>query len=262
VTLEGAEVVLRGGLTNDGRVVRVGDTVRRPARPTGPAAHALLDHLERAGFDGAPRHLGRDEQGREILSFVPGEVPVAPYPEWALGDRALVSVAELLRRYHEAAAGFDPTGHAWPRAVPAAFAGRLLCHNDLNLDNVVFAGSRAVGLIDFDLAAPGSAVWDLAGAVRLWAPLRAEPDVPEPLRGRALARLALFADAYGLPARERARLPAAVRAAHEWSYDVVRDAVGGGHAGFRAAWDGGGRDRAARTVRWLTANEGAMRRAL
>ena len=93
-----------GGITNAGRVSRVGDTVRRPRRPTSPATHALLDHLERVGFDGAPRFLGADEQGREVLSLIPGEAAMPPYAGWALTDEALVSVAELLRRYHDAAA--------------------------------------------------------------------------------------------------------------------------------------------------------------
>jgi hypothetical protein len=59
-------------------VVRVGDTVRRPAGPWTPAVHALLDHLHQVGFEGAPRALGVDERGREILTFVPG---VVAWPE-------------------------------------------------------------------------------------------------------------------------------------------------------------------------------------
>ncbi len=259
---EDAEVVFPGGLTNAGRVRRVGATVRRPDRPTLPATRALLDHLERVGFDGAPRHLGRDERGREVLSYVEGEVPDGPATAWALTDAVLISVAELLRRYHDAVASFDPSGHRWPRAVPAAFAGRLLCHNDPNLDNVVFRDGRAVALIDFDLAGPGSAVWEVAGAVRLWAPLREEQDVPEDLRGRALARLRLFADAYGLPTEDRARLPAAVRSAHAWGYDVIRRAVHDGHEVFGRAWEDGVRGRAERTARWLARHDAAMREVL
>jgi hypothetical protein len=257
-----AEVILDGGITNEGLVSRVGATVRRPARDTTPATRALLEHLERAGFEGAPRHLGVDEQGREVVTFVEGEVAIEPYPDWALADDALVSVAGLLRRYHEAVASFDASGHEWPRAVPSAFRGDLLCHNDPNLDNVVFSGGVAVGLIDFDLAGPGSAVWDVACAARLWAPLRDDRDLPPQLQGRALERLRLFADAYGLADDERARLPEAARRAHEWAYDVVREAVDDGHQSFGRLWDEGGRERAARTADWLAAQERAMRRAL
>jgi hypothetical protein len=69
----GNEVPLHGGNMSAG-VVRVDNTVRRPAGPWTPAVHALLAHLHDAGFDGAPRPLGIDEQGREVLDFVPGVV--------------------------------------------------------------------------------------------------------------------------------------------------------------------------------------------
>ena len=87
--LDEGEVLLSGGLTNAGLVTRVGDTVRRPWRPTSPSTWALFDHLERVGFDGAPRFLGIDERGREILSFIPGDAVVAPYQGWALTDAGI-----------------------------------------------------------------------------------------------------------------------------------------------------------------------------
>src|SRR4051812_23447990 len=99
-------------------VVRVGDTVRRPRRPTSPATAGLLAHLDRVGFDGAPRHLGYDERGREVLSYIPGEAATAPYAAWALTDDALVSVAALLRRFHDAMSTFAGDAYVWPRGVP------------------------------------------------------------------------------------------------------------------------------------------------
>ncbi|MGH3171034.1 MAG: hypothetical protein ACRDN0_34865 [Trebonia sp.] len=71
--MTGTEIPLPGGNMNGG-VVRVGDTVRRPAGPWTPAVHALLAHLHAVGFAGAPRPLGIDEHDREILTFVPGTV--------------------------------------------------------------------------------------------------------------------------------------------------------------------------------------------
>ena len=182
---------------------RVGDTVRRPVRAGSPSTWALLDHLERVGFDGAPRFLGVDDHGREILSFIPGEAAIEPYQHWALTDEALVSVAELLRRYHDAVASFDAAGRSWPDFVPAEFRDGLISHNDPNLDNIIFSGGVAVGLIDFDLASPGSAVWDVTCAARLWTPLRDERDAPGELRGRSLDRFRLFIDTYGLARRDR-----------------------------------------------------------
>lgn len=258
-----AEVPLSGGLTNAGRVSRIGATVRRPWRATSPATHALLAHLERVGFDGAPRSLGSDERGREVVSFIEGDVPVEPLPAWVFTDEALVSVADLLRRYHEAVAGFDHTTHSWPGSVPSLFRGELISHNDPNLDNVVFSRGRAVALIDFDLASPGSVVWDLACAARLWAPLRDERDTPPPVRGRSVQRLRTFVDAYGLPARERARVVDALLPAHDRSYEVVREAVAGAHPAFSRAWtEGGVRERAERARRWLLAHDRDLRTAL
>lgn len=262
MTDDGAEVRLHGGFTNAGRVSRVGDSVRRPWRPTSPATIALFDHLERAGFDGAPRFLGVDDGGREMLSYIPGEAVLEPYPAWALTDEALVGVAELLRRYHEAVASFDHSGHTWPQSVPGAFRDGVVSHNDPNLDNVIFAGGRAVALIDFDLASPGSAVWDVTCAARLWAPLRDEEDVPEQLRGRTLARLRTFVEAYGLPKRERARVVEAAVHTHDWCYAVVREAVAGGHVPFGRMWREGGEGRARRTRRWLASNGPQMLAAL
>jgi hypothetical protein len=256
------EVLLDGGLTNAGLVSRVGDTVRRPRRPTSASTWALLDHLERVGFDGAPRFLGVDDRGREILSFIPGEAAIEPYPEWALTDEALVSVAELLRRYHDAAASFDAAGLTWPDFAPAEFHDGLISHNDPNLDNVIFSGGVAVGLIDFDLASPGSAVWDVACAARLWAPLRDDRDVAPQLRGRALERLRLFIDAYGLPPRDRLRVVDAVIHTHERCYRVVGAAVADGHDAFGRMWREEGRARADRTRRWIASHRRDMRAVL
>lgn len=256
------EIPLLGGTANRGLVVRVGDTVRRPLRATSPAVHALLRHLESVGFDGAPRFLGIDVQGREVLSYVPGRAITAPYPDWALTDAALAGVADLLRRYHEAVAGFDPAPYTWAPSPPQPFSGGLLLHNDPNLDNVVFRAGRAVALIDFDLASPGPRVWDVAAAVRLWAPLRRDPDITDARRGRTSTRLRLFADAYGLDDAERAVLVEAVIANHDWLYEVVRHAAEAGHAAFAAHWLSGARERAARTRDWYVRSTAELRAAL
>lgn len=256
------EIPLHGGTANRGEVFRVGDTVRRPQQATGPAVHALLRHLADAGFDGAPRPLGRDEQGRDVLTFVEGAAVVEPYPSWALTDEALVSVAELLAAYHRAAAGFDPSRWSWGRTPPAPFAGGLVSHNDPNLDNVVFRDGRAVALIDFDLASPGSALWDVACAARLWVPMRPDRYVRDARRGRLRERLRLFADAYGLAAADRALLPEAALANHRWCYDTVRVAAARGHPAFSAYWTVRARLRAEACYRWIAEQQAALRSVL
>jgi aminoglycoside phosphotransferase (APT) family kinase protein len=259
---ETEEEPLLGGLTNTGLTMRVGDTVRRPLRPTSPATKAVLDHLKRAGFEGAPRYLGVDDSGREMLTYIEGRAPVEPHPEWALTDTALVSVAVLLRAYHEAVASFDPAPHDWPQAVPPTFNEGLISHNDPNLDNVIFDGGRAIALIDFDLASPGSAVWDVACCARLWAPLREPRDCPAPLRDRSLERLALFADAYGASIAQRAGIADALVHTHDWCYRIVRGAVLAGHEAFSRYWRAEGEARAGRTRRWLATHGPEIRQAL
>jgi hypothetical protein len=255
-------VELTGGTANRGLVVRVGDTVRRPQRPSSPSTAGLLAHLERIGFDGSPRYVGIDESGREVLTFVEGQAVTHPYPDWALTDEALASVALLLRRYHRAVAAFDPGGLPWPRPVPGPYLGSLVCHNDPNLDNVVFRDGVAVALIDFDLAGPGTAVWDVASAARLWAPLRADGDIDDDRRGRALARLRVFVDAYGLDRVDRTRLVDAVEATHAWSYDIVREGAAAGRRGYVQHWTPTVRARTMREQQWFTDNRDAMRAAL
>lgn len=245
------EHVLTGGTSNRGLVVRVGRTVRRPQTRASPAVHALLRHLQDQGFDGAPQHLGEDEHGREVLSFVEGDVPTAPYPDWALTDDALASAADLLRRYHRAVAGFDPAGRRWGSQVPAAYRGSLLGHNDPAPDNVVFRDGRAVALIDFDLASPGSVVWDLALLVRLWVPLRDPADVPAALAGRLRERLRLVVDVYDPPRADRERLLGAARASHAWCYDIVRAGAERGQPGYARYWTPAAQERDRRGRAWF-----------
>lgn len=261
-TADPVEVPMSGGIANRGLVVRVGDTVRRPQRPTSPATQALLGHLAEVGFDGAPRFLGVDERNREVLTFVPGDAITPPYPAWALTDAALRSVAELLHRYHQAVASFDPLPHHWPTRPPTPFSTGLVSHNDPNLDNIVFRDQRAVALIDFDLASPGSRLWDLAIAARLWSPLRSETDITDDRLGSSLRRFRVFADACGISPAEHDLLVQAVRLSHDWVYDIVRVGGENGIPGYADYWNQGGAARAERSERWLSSNTSQLRRAL
>jgi hypothetical protein len=256
------ETQLHGGTSNRGLVTRVGDTVHRPQTWASPGVHALLLHLERVGFDGAPRYLGQDEQGREVLNYLPGQAATEPHQPWALHDDALVSVAELLRRYHHAVASFDPSRYSWLTAVPEEYRDGLVSHNDPNLDNVIFSDGRAVALIDFDLASPGSRLWDVALAARLWVPLRDPVDVTDQRAGRTAERLRLFVDAYGLGGEERSRVAAAASRSHTWCYDIVRAGAEQGQPGYADYWTSGAIRHDERGRRWLIEQQDALQRAL
>ena len=140
-------------------IVRIGDTVRRPLRPFSLTVQAYLAHLRDAGFTGAPLPLGVDEQGREVLSFVPGDVPRNPLPARTAGDEVLVALARLIRALHEASAGWvPPPGAVWggtPASTgPVTRRAELVSHRDYHPGNVVFRDGLPAALIDFDLAMP------------------------------------------------------------------------------------------------------------
>ena len=253
------DVPLPGGTANRGRVVRVGDTVVRPTAPCWPATHALLGHLAVVGFDGAPRVLGAGP-ATETLTYIDGRAAVPPFADDVLTDEALLSVADLLCRYHWAAASFDPAGYTWPRPVPARYRTGLVSHNDVYPANVVFREGRAVALIDFDLAGPGSAVWDFAAAARSFVPLLDEADVTDGRRGRALERFRVLLDASGLPRASRLLVAEALLANHDWTYAIVTEAAAAGHAGFAEHWRAIAPE-AWRARRWLARHRGALIRA-
>ena len=190
------EVVLSGG--NMTPVVRVGDTVRRAAGPWTPTIHALLRHVRAAGFDAVPEPLGIDEQGREILSFVPGRVATYPLDDFVLAERTTVAVARMLRAYHDASASFTaPPGAAWQ--WPAHAPAEVICHNDFCPYNLTFAGEELTGVIDWDLASPGPRVWDMGYTAYRFVPLTdpENPDAPYPGAAEQERRLGVFCDAYG-----------------------------------------------------------------
>ena len=126
----------------------------------------------------------------------------------------------------------------------------IVTHNDINLDNVVFRDGRAVALIDFDLAGPGSRAWDVACAARLWAPLRPGVYIFDTRRGREFERFRLFVDTYGMSDSDRLRVAEAVRQNYEWFYHLIQTSAAAGHAGFAKLWTCKTSVRAALTPRW------------
>lgn len=195
------EEILEGGGVNV--VSRVGSTVRRPTHPWTPTVHALLDHVRAAGFTGAPRALGTDEQGREILDFVPGEVGHYPLSEQVRSESALVSAGRLLRGYHDATTSLLPHGPGGWQLGPIEPV-EVVCHGDVAPYNCVFRDGEAIALIDFDGARPGPRAWDLAYAVYRFAPLAGPGNVDAfgtPTAQAQRARMLL--DAYGATRDQR-----------------------------------------------------------
>jgi aminoglycoside phosphotransferase (APT) family kinase protein len=148
----------------------------------------------------APEPLGRDERGREILAFVPGDVPRYPMPDWLWDDTVLVAAAALLRRLHDATAAFRPPDPRW--RLPAREPAEVVCHNDFAPYNLVFRDLALVGVIDFDTASPGPRAWDLAYLAYRLVPLTApqNPDAPATAEAERDRRLHLLCTTYGPPA--------------------------------------------------------------
>jgi hypothetical protein len=239
-------------------IVRIGDTVRRPVRPFSATVQAYLTHLREAGFAGAPLPLGTDEQGREILTFVPGDVPREPLAPETAGDDVLAALARLIRALHDASEGWTPPPDAvWGGLPGAAAAGapssgsELVSHRDYCPGNVVFRDGLPVALIDFDLAKPTTKIYDIANALYWWAPLldpldRAAAFVSADIPGR----VALFADSYGMTARHRQELmPVAI----EMIYRFHRSSRAAADTDpvFRRMWEDGVKDRMPRAEAWI-----------
>jgi hypothetical protein len=156
----------------------------------------------------APEPHGRDAEGREVLAFVAGDVPAYPLADWIWDDAVLVAAAALLRRFHDATAGFEPPDPCW--RLPAHEPAEVVCHNDFAPYNLVFRDRTLAGVIDFDTASPGPRVHDLAYLAYRLVPLTApgNPDAPATPEAERARRVELLCAAYGPPAGADAVLAA------------------------------------------------------
>ncbi|WP_405151819.1 aminoglycoside phosphotransferase family protein [Sphaerisporangium sp. NBC_01403] len=253
-----AEVPLVGDGVTQG-ITRAGDTVRRPVRPFTMTVQAYLAHLHAAGFPHAPVPLGIDDQGREVLSFVPGDVPREPLPPETAGEEVLVGLARLVRGLHDAAQGWAPPQDAVWGGIPGASATGstsdgepvVVGHRDYCPGNVVFRDGLPAALIDFDLAKPTSKVDDLANALYYWAPLLDPEDRSPAFAGLDIPRrVAVFAGAYGMTAgQRRALVPSATRMIHR--FHVNMRAAAEVDPAFRRMWDEGVKHRLPRAEAWI-----------
>jgi aminoglycoside phosphotransferase (APT) family kinase protein len=266
-----AEIPLAGGDVTEG-LVRVGDTVRRPVGPHSPLVHALLTHLESAGFEGAPRFLGIDGSGREVLSYVDGEVAGRPRPAWIANETRLASVGRLVRAYDDAAASFTPAPGVLPDAPPAeppgmpaapAYPPELIGHLDFTPENVIFRDGLACALIDFDLAKLATRAEEMFNAMLWWAPLSDPHDVDPLLRDADVPRRTrILADEYGLSGTDRERIMEVgmLRTRRAWYLMKQRAQTQGG--GWQRMWDEGVGDVIKRREAWLDRHAAALTAAL
>lgn len=238
------EQLLPGGYVS--AVVRVGDTVRRTAPRDAPFVRALLKFFERRGWDGAPRFLGTDERGRQVLSFIDGHVawhPVQPPGVWSAAS--LARVATLVRQFHDLTAG-----------TPLAAGQEVVCHNDLSPRNTVYrdtgAGLRPVAFLDWDLAAPGARIHDIALVCWQYLDLgHGTTDVA--LAGRLMR---LICDSYGLA--DRAGVIDTIGWWQDRCWRGIEAQAADGHPAMIRLRDSGAVDSVRNAARWVARNRAEL----
>jgi Ser/Thr protein kinase RdoA (MazF antagonist) len=239
--------------------------VRRATGPWSPAVHGLLRHLERQNFDGTPRFLGLDNQGREILTFIPGEVGNYPLPPDAWSDEALVHAARLLRRYHDATVGYAPPDNAvWQLQAPLGPL-EVICHNDFAPYNLVFADWRPRAIIDFDMAGPGPRVWDVSYAAYRFVLLSGKEHwhllgLPAPVDTNR--RLRAFCDTYGLSSEQRRALPEIIEIRLETLCALIERSTAAGDSGVEKVIEEGHLSLYRRDIELLRRRRGELQMSL
>ncbi|MCU9613121.1 phosphotransferase [Caldibacillus lycopersici] len=202
------EQKLQGGNLSD--VYRAGNTVRRDVKPNSDRIHELLKHLEKKGFQYAPKFLGIDEKGREVLTFIDGEAGNYPLKNYMWSNDSLRDIAKMLRLYHDAVSDF-PLLNEWERMEHTPDKREVVCHNDFAIYNIIFNNRKPVGIIDFDVAAPGPRLWDIAYTLYTCVPLSRlyHLETGETIyydstqdAARINKRIQLFFNAYGLDGME------------------------------------------------------------
>jgi phosphotransferase family enzyme len=263
---DGPEEHLPAGDITEG-LVRIGDTVRRPPTAASEYVAAYLRHLQAVGFAGAPRYLGRDRQGRDVLTYLAGDVPGDPVEEWAAGDDVLEGVGRLLRRLHDASRGFaaPPPRRAPGRPVArlSSREPRIVSHRDVTPQNTVFRAGAPWGVIDFDLAGETTRSLDLANTAMHWVPLCDPTDRPPALAGNDVGvRLRRLLDAYGRDRVAPADLLAACDVRFPDSYAAMKWAAEHEGGGWARMWAAGVGEKLQRRVEWFAAVRDELAAAL
>lgn len=257
------EELLHGGNQAVG-VVRVGDTVRRPSQPWSPAIRVLLEHLHAAAPDIAPAPLGTDDRGRDVLSFVAGDIGHYPLDAAMRSDESLAEAGHLLRRYHDATIALvSRTDLPWQYADPDPARHEVICHSDIAPYNTVYRDGRPVALIDFDHAGPGPRLRDVAYAAYRFVPLASDRscrDFGWNTSPDRIDRLRRFLDAYG-PFDDRGLIAMAERRIRDLRDDILHlAATDPDRVAVHLEEDHVGSYNS--DLAWIAANRAALERAL
>lgn len=186
---------LSGG--REGIIYQKGNYVIRPLNAWSASVHKLLSHLEREGFEGAPRFIGI-EKDNEVLTFMQGDTFNYPLSGAITSKEAVISCATLLRKLHDATANsvlLNNVKQQW--MLPSREPQEVICHGDFTPYNVALKGNRVVAAFDFDAAHPAPRIWDLAFSVYCWAPFKTDSVDRLGSLEQQIHRAKLFCDSYG-----------------------------------------------------------------
>lgn len=226
------EESLSGG-RNTSEVVRAGDTVRRERDQGSAFAARMLGYLESVGYPHAPRYLGVDEQGRDILTYIPGQTTDHPSQR---GDGAYARGASMLRILHDLTAGH-----------PLAADRECVLHGDAGPFNTIFSDGMPVAFIDWTSCCPGDRLDDLGYMAWTWC-IQAEGNVPVDVQAAHLRELR---DAYG-PVLPEDLIEAMIRAQDRILLHPERAIRDARYPAARRAW-------AEEAVRWASADQELIR---
>jgi aminoglycoside phosphotransferase (APT) family kinase protein len=216
--------------------VRIGNTVRRAPSGNTAFVQRVLCLLEDGGVAWAPRALGIDELGREVISWIPGDTA-------ASGDEIdLIPLAGIVRQLHD---------------LTAAMVDGVECviHDDLQPRNVVVRDRFPVGLIDWEQARPGRRVEDVAKLC--WSFIEPTSDSDPVEIGERWRHLA---EVYGLKP-VGALLSTVLAQMQTCAEDIEREAAG--HSVRHQALAARGDHVALRAMHgWAVANERPLRKGI
>jgi aminoglycoside phosphotransferase (APT) family kinase protein len=172
----------------------------------------------------------------------------------------------MLRALHDTTREFVSAPDAvWTTDLADPQGGEVVCHNDVCIENVVISSGKVVGLLDFDFAALGRPVLDLAMTSRYWVPPRDPTSAAATKRDRLdpFARLRMLVDGYGAIEQVRRDFTGVLMEIEEVALQFVLNRVDQGVPAFVEMWnDLGGHEWRCRKMTWLTDNQSRIDDAL
>ena len=236
--------------------MHVGETVRRPVGEWTPAVHALLRHLDAVGFTGAPRVLGFDDQGREMLTYIHGVSLSMEAPDLLESTDGVAKAGALVASLHTAVRSFIPPEHSsWWTGSPDPVPSSTTTHGDLAPWNVIVDGDDWY-LIDWDSACPARFVWEAAYSLHTFAMLWPDTALSD---SEAIARIQAFGDGARLSDASLADVLRLVPARTRAAADMIDTLADQGHPAFTVqrqeghaqVWRGASEHVASRLQTWL-----------